>query len=272
MTDNASHTYARSRADRAWAWAGALLAAGVSIAVNIAHAGPHAPSAFEAAELMRAGLPVPGQVGSWGFAAFSATLPVMVLIAAEQVARRLLGRSTLPVMLGIGICAYSLSFWHTVQLLGSWGEPWPLRMTGAVAVDGLAVASVIALWFAASVRALDGPAPVPGRTPNAPAPVRTSYAPSVRTAPFPLPDTGRPDVQPADVRTVNGMARPDVRTALAERPVSGRTLWADAPASGLDEAQVWAAWELAGRPNDWPALAALLGTNPEAARKRAGRR
>lgn len=138
-----------TRTDRSWAWAGALLAAGVSIAVNIAHASPHTPSAVEVQALVTAGLPVTDQVGSWGFAAFSATLPVMVLIAAEQVARRLLGKATLPVMLMIGICAYSLSFWHTVLLLRSWGEPGILQVTGAVAVDGLAVASVIALWFAA---------------------------------------------------------------------------------------------------------------------------
>ena len=303
MTDNTSGAHSvlepariRSRADRAWAWAGALLAAGVSIAVNIAHAGPHTPSAFEAAELVKAGLPVPEQVGSWGFAAFAATLPVMVLIAAEQVARRLLGRATLPVMLGIGVCAYSLSFWHTVLLLGSWGEPWPLRVTGAVAVDGLAVASVIALWFANTIRT-SGLTPAPTVRPDAaeaevvrsdrPASVRagmvdgsaalrpdvrTPDAPAVRTHPFTLPDALRPDVRPEPVRTVNGAARPAARTALAERPVSGRTVWADAPASGIDEAEVWSAWDSAGRPNDWPTLAALLGTNPEAARKRASRR
>jgi hypothetical protein len=284
-----------TRADRAWAWAGALLAAGVSVAVNVAHAGPHTPSAFEVAELVATGMPVPEQVGSWGFAAFAATLPVMVLIAAEQVARRLLGRATLPVMLGIGVCAYSLSFWHTVLLLGSWGEPWPLRVTGAVAVDGLAVASVIALWVAnvrpdVSTRTPDADvrpeASEPVRTPDAPVrpePVRTPdadvrpvrpepgvrpgeadergiFAPSVRT-----PDVGL-------VRAVNGVRRPNGTTMLAERPASGRTAWTDAPASGVSEAEVWTAWRAAGRPNDWSVLAALLGTSPEAARKRASRR
>lgn len=297
MGNDAPSTHAAripSRADRAWAWAGALLAAGVSVAVNIAHAGPHTPSAYEAAELVKAGLPVPTTVGSWGFAAFAATLPVMVLIAAEQVARRLLGRATLPVMLGIGVCAYSLSFWHTVLLLASWGEPWPLRVTGAVAVDGLAVASVIALWFAN--RPVDRPdvrpEPVvePGRTPvaDAPAPVRAgavdgsaALRPDVRSAPvrthpFTLPDALRPDVRPEPVRTINGAARPAARTALIERPdvrpASGRTAWTDAPDAGVSETEVWKAWEDAGRPNDWPTLAALLGTNAEAARKRASRR
>lgn len=334
---------ARSRSDRAWAWAGALLAAGVSVAVNIAHAGPHAPSSFEVAELVRAGLPVPATVGSWGFAAFAATLPVMVLIAAEQTARRLLGRATLPVMLSIGICAYSLSFWHTVLLLASWGEPWPLRVTGAVAVDGLAVASVIALWYAnepldvrgawrtfgelvdtvvtgeyhgprrADVRASDqedaGPdAPDPGTRPDAApvAPARPVAGLDARTDATDQPAPGRPDAQPdadalpgrPDVRTVtlasnqlgtvrlmadvrpepartvehaNGSARTSARTALAERP-AGRAGWTDAPAPGTPEADVWAAWEAAGRPNDWRTLGALLGVGAEAARKRAGRR
>ena len=292
MTDNAPRehvTHTPTRADRAWAWAGALLAAGVSVAVNVAHAGPHVPSAFEVAELVAAGMPVPGQVGSWGFAAFAATLPVMVLIAAEQVARRLLGRATLPVMLGIGVCAYSLSFWHTVLLLGSWGEPWPLRVTGAVAVDGLAVASVIALWVAnvrpdadvrpSSVRTPDAGhstetvRPDPVRTPDVDVrPVTVGSVPDVRTQQYPtrLLPARTPD---ADlVRTVNGATRPTGATMLAERPASGRTAWVDAPASGVSEAEVWAAWRAAGRPNDWPVLAALLGTNPEAARKRASRR
>jgi hypothetical protein len=298
MTDNAPRehvTHTPTRADRAWAWAGALLAAGVSVAVNVAHAGPHTPSTFEVAELVAAGMPVPEQVGSWGFAAFAATLPVMVLIAAEQVARRLLGRATLPVMLGIGVCAYSLSFWHTVLLLGSWGEPWPLRVTGAVAVDGLAVASVIALWVAnvrpdasirtpdADVRPASGVRPEPVRTPDAdvrPEPVRTPDA-SVRPEPVRTGEVnGREIFAPLTVRTpdaglvrtVNGVRRPDGTTMLAERPASGRTAWTDAPTSGVSEAEVWAAWRAAGRPNDWPVLAALLGTNPEAARKRASRR
>ena len=86
--------------------------------------------------------------------------------------------------------------------------------------------------------------------------------------------TFRPDASAArpDVRTVNGADRTTVRTALAERPVSGRTAWVDAPEPGVPEAEAWAAWDAAGRPNDWPTLAALLGTNPEAARKRASRR
>jgi hypothetical protein len=121
------------------------------------------------------------------------------------------------------------------------------------------------------------PEPVrPAAEPVRPAaePVRfeaSALTPDVRTSGLSL--SGRtPDVRPEPVRTVNGSDRAAVRTALAERPVSGRTVWADAPASGLDEAEVWAAWESAGRPNDWPTLAALLGTNPEAARKRASRR
>ena len=115
-------------------------------------------------------------------------------------------------------------------------------------------------------------AQTPDVRPEGPAPVRleaTGRTPDVRALLVP----GRtPDVQPDPVRTVNGSARPATRTALAERPQSGRTVWADAPASGIDEAGVWAAWESAGRPNDWPTLAALLGTNAEAARKRASRR
>jgi hypothetical protein len=297
--------HAPSRGDRAWAWAGALLAAGVSVAVNIAHASPHVPSAYEAAELVKAGLPVPHQVGSWGFAAFAATLPVMVLIAAEQVARRLLGRATLPVMLGIGVCAYSLSFWHTVLLLASWGEPWLLRVTGAVAVDGLAVASVIALWFAnrpmpgrpdvhpaaepdgrhdattdarpdaAEATRPDAEPDAPARTVGARPDVEPGGRPDslpVRTHPFVLPDALRPAEPARTVGHANGAVRTLARTAVAERPASGRTAWADAPDAGLPEADVWKAWEAAGRPNDWPTLAALLGTNPEAARKRAGRR
>lgn len=99
----------------------------------------------------------------------------------------------------------------------------------------------------------------------------TVLTPDVRTSGLML-SARTPDVRGEPVRTVNGSERAAVRTALAERPVSGRTVWADAPASGLDEAEVWSAWESAGRPNDWPTLAALLGTNPEAARKRASRR
>ncbi len=127
MADQETVHSAEQRAgDRVWAWIGAVLAAAVSIAVNTAHAAPV----------------------SWGFAAFAAVLPLMVLISTEQMARRLLGAATWPVMLVVGLCAYSLSFWHAVLLLGHWGEPWPLRITGAVAVDGLAVGSVVALYRA----------------------------------------------------------------------------------------------------------------------------
>lgn len=213
-------TRARSRSDRAWAWAGALLAAGVSVAVNIAHAGPHAPSAFEAAELARAGMAVPETVGSWGFAAFAATLPVMVLIAAEQTARRLLGRATLPVMLSIGVCAYSLSFWHTVLLLASWGEPWPLRITGAVAVDGLAVASVIALWYANTPDA-EPVAPVAAERPDVrPAAGQEAREPDART------DAARPVPARPDVET--SASGPDVRpVVLASNPSGTVRLMAD---------------------------------------------
>jgi len=94
--------------------------------------------------------------------------------------------------------------------------------------------------------------------------------PDVRASALALPDA-RTAARP-DVRTVNGSDRAAVRAALAERPVSGRTAWEDAPEPGVPEAEAWAAWERAGRPNDWPTLAALLETSPEAARKRASRR
>jgi len=120
------------------------------------------------------------------------------------------------------------------------------------------------------------------RTPDAgpPEPVRSEPVRFEASALTPMPDVrasalALPDARPAarpDVRTVNGSNRAAVRTALAERPVSGRTAWEDAPEPGVPEAEAWAAWERAGRPNDWPTLAALLGTNPEAARKRASRR
>ena len=118
------------------AWAGALLAAGVSVAVNVGDAWPQ----------------------GWGFVAFSATLPLLMLISAEQMARRLLGAVTVPVLLGVGGCAYSLSFWHTFLLLTqSWHEPGPLGVTAAVAVDGLAVGSVWALYRAGPGRSMVQP-------------------------------------------------------------------------------------------------------------------
>jgi hypothetical protein len=109
--------------------------------------------------------------------------------------------------------------------------------------------------------------------PEPPTPVRfeaSALIPDVRTLIHP---DARPDVRPEPVRTVNGADRAAVRTALAERPVSGQSTWEDAPKPGISEAEAWAAWERAGRPNDWRTLAALLGApSPEAARKRASRR
>lgn len=214
---------------------------------------------------------------NWGFAAFAAGLPVMVLISAEQVARRLLGAATWPVMLVVGLCAYSLSFWHSVLLLASWGEPWPLRITGAVAVDLLAVGSVVALYVAGrpgGVQPDAGPARTPsvsvqdGRTrldgwewidPTDRADASTLDA--VRTSGF---EVGRVHLPkpPASIRTVNGHDRTAARTPVA---VDDRT---DAP-------DVWTRFDRAAAsdaPWTWATLGEALGCTPEAARKRAGRR
>lgn len=112
---------ARNRSDAAWAWSCALLAAGVSIAVNVGHARPV----------------------SWGFVAFASTLPIMIVGAAELMVRRLLPAW---IVGAIGISAYALSFWHTILLLRSWGEPAPLAVAGSVAVDGLMVGATVALY------------------------------------------------------------------------------------------------------------------------------
>jgi hypothetical protein len=119
-TESDAMTETRS-ADAAWAWGCALLAAAVSIAVNIGHARPV----------------------SWGFVSFSATLPLMIVGAAELMVRRLLPAWIVAM---IGVSAYALSFWHTVLLLLSWGEPAGLAVAGSVAVDGLMVGATVALY------------------------------------------------------------------------------------------------------------------------------
>jgi len=147
------------RTDAAWAWACALLAAAVSIAVNVGHASPVAP----------------------GFVAFAATLPVMIVGAAELMVRRLLPAWIVGV---IGVSAYALSFWHTVLLLLSWGEPAVLAVLGSVAVDGLMVGATVALY---RLRRTSGhgavrPDATPDTEPDAGQPQVAARTPDVRAA------------------------------------------------------------------------------------------
>jgi hypothetical protein len=219
----------------------------------------------------------------------------MVLISAEQMARRLLGAATWPVMLVVGLSAYSLSAWHTVLLLAAWGEPWPLRITGAVAVDGLAVGSVVALYVTGrqpdvhlDASTPDAPPAVqpdaePARTPAASVldgrtrldgwewidpidRVDASTLDAVRTSGYEIGRVHLPK-PPASVRTVNGHDRTPVRTPVAvdDRP--------DVPDASTSD--VWRRYDrevASGTPWTWAALGAELGCTPDAARKRAERR
>jgi hypothetical protein len=176
------------RTDAAWAWACALLAAAVSIAVNVGHASPVAP----------------------GFVAFAATLPVMIVGAAELMVRRLLPAWIVGV---IGVSAYALSFWHTVLLLLSWGEPAVLAVLGSVAVDGLMVGATVALY---RLRRMSGHGAVRAdAVPDA--------VPDVRT------DTGQPQVSPRtlDVRPAGRVAALDVPRPRAVRTVVALPYGAD---------------------------------------------
>lgn len=194
-----------SAGDRAVAWVGAIMAASVSIAVNIGHAWP----------------------GGLGFVAYSAALPLLLLISAEQMARRLLGAWTLPTLLGVGICTYSLSFWHAYLLLRGWGEPAPLAGAGAFGVDGLAVGSVVALYRVGAGRIAHSQA----------APVTlTDQSTSVRPVPDGVPADG-PDSQPggpsAGRRKHPADVHPMKRPARIASPAgTGAALAADPPSGG----------------------------------------
>jgi hypothetical protein len=199
----------------------------------------------------------------------------MVLISAEQMARRLLGAATWPVMLVVGLSAYSLSAWHTVLLLGAWGEPWPLRITGAVAVDGLAVGSVVALYVAGrtDVSTLDAPNPdarTLDRAPDAPTSVvHPTWTPDASTPAASTMDTVR--LSEYHVGRVHLPApAPDVQHANGHTRTSTVTL--DKPDA---EPDIWTRYDAAatsGQPWTWARLAGELDVSPDAARKRAGRR
>ena len=264
-----------SRSDYAWAWIGAVAAAGVSIGINVGHATLERP---------------------W-YAAYSATLPLMSLIAAEQAARRLLGRWTLPLMVGVGVSAYAQSFWHAVLQLAAWGEPRPLQFLGAFAVDVLAVSSAIALYRASrrrldavlapdapgvqastpSVPLVDLDAPdgravleeafrrtFPTTRPLGPTLVGVGAFPSGRT--FSASGANGHDRRP-DAVQVEPPATPDA----ADRPQAARV---HQDPDGAEEA-VWAEYDrraATGRPMTWSDLGNRLGITADAARKRAGRR
>lgn len=246
----------RARDDRRVAWAGAVLAAGMSVAINVGHAWPNL-----------------------GFVAYSATLPLLLLVTAEQMARRLLGQATVPVLLLVGACTYSLSAWHTYLMLRGWFEPWPLALAGAVAADVMAVGSVVALYRAGEQ--VDEQVDADTRTPDEQADERPVLLVEDEAARL-------LDVHPDS----NGHADADIRTLVAVLDGHGGASWqpradtwtgtdadADTRTPEQDdqdwEAAVWAAYDHARtseRPWTWAQLGEQLGVSPEAARKRAGRR
>lgn len=210
---------------RGWAYTGAILGGGVSIAANVAHsyiAPPGAPLNWH---------PDPGAVTS------AIVWPTFLFVAVEILARvpwpRRLGwdLARFGGLLPVALVAAFVSYRHLSGLLAYYGEDVLVSTIGPLAVDGLmimATAALIATGARARAHRTTSPTPSPTPTPPipaiqptpAPAPVMASTSDTV------VPVAPRP-VAPAVVATPADMPPRQPEHRPVPRPNPSQPVTAD---------------------------------------------
>ncbi len=188
-----------SGAGRSWAYLGALVGAGVSVAANVAH------SYVPPADARSSWSPHTGAVVGAVF------WPVALLVAIEVLARVAwpAGSRWLLVRFGglgpVATVAAVVSYRHLAGLLSFYGEDAITATVGPLAVDGLMVMATGALLATRPGGVESRPVPVSKRT--------TAATPAADTAAHSQPNTPR---RPADRRVRTDTGRTDMRAVRVD--------------------------------------------------------